>query len=390
MLNNDYVTPPAVKAYASNYGVAPGRYFTDGSDRPPFYAAWQPRLGFSYDLTGQGRHILFGGYGRYYDRVFCNAGLDERFRLQFSVLTFRFSPAGLPDPNGNPTIVWKPEYSSKEGLDGLVASGQGPAPEAFLIENDTKPPVSDQFNVGVRTSRAGILLTANYAGIRAGNGFTFIFGNRNPDGSCCRQSPGFANLLLSSATKKTWYDALYLTADRPFDGKWGMNVAYTLSRADANGGDLFSLDYITPAAYGRHPTSSDERNRVVATAIVGIPGDVVLSSILTLSSGLGFTISDATDGFAFGQFKVRLYEGRPTHDLAFRSWDVRIEKQFRIGSRQRVSAALEAFNLTNYTNDADYEGFLPPRPETNPLFGQPRKVVDNSARRLQVALRYTF
>ena len=95
------------------------------SDRPPFYGAWQPRVGLSYDLTGSGRHVLFGGYGRYYDRIIYNAGLDERFRLQYAVRTFPFSLDGAPR-NGQPTIVWNPAYQSKAGLDGLIAAGIAP------------------------------------------------------------------------------------------------------------------------------------------------------------------------------------------------------------------------------------------------------------------------
>ncbi len=46
MLNNDYVTPDSVRAAATPF-VDANRYFTDGGDRPPFYGAWQPRVGFS-------------------------------------------------------------------------------------------------------------------------------------------------------------------------------------------------------------------------------------------------------------------------------------------------------------------------------------------------------
>lgn len=389
MLNNAYVTPPDVVSWArANFSV-PDRYFTDGNDRPPFYGAWQPRVGVSYDLTGQGRHILFGGYGRYYDRIVYNFGLDEAFRLQYSVLTFRFSADGRPDPNGNPTIAWRPEFLSKAGLEGIVQGGRGPRPEVFLIDNDTKPPVSDQFNAGVRTTVSGILLTANYAGIRGRNGFTFIFGNRNPDGGCCRQVPPFSNLLLSSDGKKNWFDALYLTADRPFDGKWGLQLAYTLGRAEAIGGDLFSLDFRTPADYPRHPAATDERNRLVTTSIFGLPHDFLVSSFVTIGSGLGFTIADASEGFAFGRFKVRLFEGRPDHDLAFRSVDLRLEKIFKLANT-RVSLAGEAFNIFNYTNDACFEGFIPPLPEVNRRFGQATCVVQNSSRRFQLGVRYTF
>ena len=108
MLNNDYVTPDNVRAATASF-VDNSRYFTDGDDRPAFYGAWQPRLGFSYDVTGNGQTIAFGGWGRYYDRVLYNSTLDERFRLQYAVRTFQFSQSGgIRD--GVETIVWDPSY----------------------------------------------------------------------------------------------------------------------------------------------------------------------------------------------------------------------------------------------------------------------------------------
>lgn len=391
MNNNDYVTPPEVRAWATQFGVDANRYFTDGDDRPPFYGAVQPRVGFSYDLTGQGKHIFFGGYGQYYDRTHYNASLDERFRLQYAVRTFRFSADGRPDPNGNPTLAWRPEFLSKAALDGLIAAGVAPRPEVFLVDNETRPPVSNQFSAGFRTALPGkIFVTANYAGIRADNGFTFIFGNRRSNGSCCQQIPPFSNLLLSSDDKRTWFDALYLTAQHPFDGKWGFQLAYTLGKGVADGGDLFSLDYRTPADYPRHPTSSDERNRLVATVIRGLPYDFFVSGTFTIGSGLGFTIRDESRGSAFGQAETLLFTGRPDHDLAFRTLDLRVEKIFRFARTQRISAAFEAFNVFDYTNDADYDGFIPTLPRVNANFGKPRNVVENTTRRFQLALRYTF
>jgi hypothetical protein len=393
MLNNDYVTPADVEAWARTNFNVPDRYFTNGDERPPYKQAWAPRIGVSYDLTGEGRHILFGGYGRYWDRTIFNAGLDERFRLQYQVLTYRFSVDGQPDANGNPTIAWRPEYLSKAALDALASSPVRPRPEVFLIDNNTEPPVADQFNAGFRTKLYGILLTANYAGVRGNNGFTYIFGNRNPDGGCCRQVPGpFSNLLLSTDTKKSWFDALYMTADRPFDGKWGVQIAYTLGQAEAIGGDLFSLDYLTPADYPHHPTADDERNRFVGSAIFGLPYDFLVSGFLTLSSGLGYTIIDESQGTAFGVKRVLLYEGRPEQNLAYRSLDLRLEKIFRFANTQRVSLMAEAFNIFNYTNDKfNFDsGFIPTLPRVNAGFGKATQVVDNSTRRFQFGVRYTF
>jgi outer membrane receptor protein involved in Fe transport len=388
MLNNHYVTPDAVRVAVAPF-VDPARYFTDGSDRPPFYGAWQPRVGLSYDLTGGGKHILFGGYGRYYDRVIYNAGLDERFRLQYAVRSFQFSLDGAPR-NGQATIVWNPSYQSKAGLDSLIASGVAPAPEVFLIDNKTKPPVSDQFNAGLRTSVRGILLSANYAGVRARNGFTYLFGNRRADGTCCVSIPGFSNILISDTGKKSWFDALYLTADRPFNGKWGFRVNYTLGQAETIGGDLFSLDYRTVEDYPRHPAATDERHRLVMTGIVGLPHDVIVSTFTTLASGLGYTINDNSQGSGIDQHRLLLYAGRPPDTFNSKNVDLRVEKIFPLARQQRASIAFEAFNIFNWTNFGCYNGDIPPLPNVNPNFGTPSCTVDNSQRRLQLGVRYTF
>jgi len=62
----------------------------------------------------------------------------------------------------------------------------------------------------------------------------------------------------------------------------------------------------------------------------------------------------------------------------------------KFAKTQRVSAAAEGFNIFNYTNDACFEGFIPTLPSTNPNFGKASCAVDNSSRRLQFGLRYTF
>jgi outer membrane receptor protein involved in Fe transport len=388
MLNNDYVTPETVRTATAPF-VDPARYFTDGGDRPPFYGAWQPRVGLAYDLTGSGRHVIFGGYGRYFDRVIYNAGLDERFRLQYAVRTFQFSLDGAPR-NGQQTIVWNPSYQSKAGLDGLIAAGVAPAPEVFLIANDTTPPVSNQFNAGVRTSVRGILFSVNYAGIRGLNGMTFLFGNRRADGTCCIAIPGFSNILVSDDARKNWFDAMYLTVERPFDSKWGFRVNYTLGAADAIGGDLFSLDYRRVEDYPRHPSSTDERHRIILSGIVGLPAGFVASTFTTLASGLGYTITDNSLGSGIDQRRIILFGGRPPDTFNFKTVDVRLEKIFRLPQQQQASIAFEGFNIFNTTNFGCYNGNIPVLPATNPNFGVPSCTVDNTSRRLQLGVRYAF
>jgi Carboxypeptidase regulatory-like domain/TonB dependent receptor len=396
MLNNDYVTPENVRTAAAPF-IDPARYFTDGDDRPPFYGAWQPRLGFSYDLTGVGKTILFGGYGRYYDRVLYNHTLDERFRLQYAVRTFRFSTDGLPR-DGQPTIVWNPAYLSQTGLDGIIASGQAPTAEVFLIDNEQRPPLSDQWTLGVRHSFGDILTSASYAGVRSRNEFTWLRGNRRPDGTCCLPITGFANLFISTDDKRSWYDALYLQAEKPYGagGRWGFSFTYTLATAEQNGGDTFSLDFPTVEGYGRYPTSTDERHRLVATGIVGLPWDLIASAFLTLGSGTPYNIDDQSLGGGPNERVFLRNGGRPEQfwfifpdAWAYRSLDLRLEKIFRFGGTQLASVAIEAFNIFSYDNFAGYDGFKPTLPATNQNFGRPSRLLD-PGRRLQFGLRYAF
>lgn len=392
-LDNDYVTPALVRTELGN--LFPSNFFTDGNDRPAYKNAFQPRVGFAYDLSGKGTTVFFGGYGRYVDRVEYNALLDEKFRLQYTTLTFRFSADGLPR-DGQQTIIWKPEYGTAEGLQGIINSGTGPKPEVFLIDNNTKPPVSDQFTVGFR-QQFGLVSTAiSYAGVRSRNGYTWIFGNRNPDGSCCRQlAPDFGNVLLSAASKRAWYDALFLQVDKAYtsSSRWGGTLAYTYGHATANGGDFFSLDYLTPGDYPRHRAPQDERHRIVVSGIVGLPWDSRLSTLLTLGTGVGFTITDASNGFGFNQFKVRLNDGTPTGGGTFpyQEWDLTLQKDFYVTQAAHIGAQIAVFNVTNHDNFGCYDGFIAPKtdPAPNPNFGTPSCLV-TQPRRLQFGINVGF
>jgi outer membrane receptor protein involved in Fe transport len=386
-LNNDYVTPPAVVSAVQ--GFVPARYFTDGNDRPAFKGGFQPRLGLSYDVTGNGRTVIFGGYGRYYDRVLYNSGLDERFRLRFAVRTFRFSANGAPR-DGQPTLVWDPRYLSRQGLTSIIGNGVTGNPEVFLIDNETRPPLSEQFTVGVRHQFGSVISSVAYAGARSRNGFTFVFGNRNPNGECCFAIPGFSNVLLSTDEKKAWYDAMFLTLERPFTAgsKWSAQVTYTLGRAEEIGGDLFSLDYINVTDYPRHPTATDERHRIVATGLYQLPADFRMSAFVQLASGVGYTIEDFSQGFGINQKRILLYAGRPEGTFNYKSVDLRLDKAFRFAARQAVELTAQVYNLFNWDNYTGYNQFIPPLPEVSATFGQPTR--EDPKRRFQFGASYRF
>src|SRR4029450_12882562 len=113
------------------------RFTTDSNDRDARFDMLQPRLGFAWDVRGNSRMVVFGGWGKYYDRVILNDIYDEAYRQQYKIFSFCFSADGSPARNcGAPTLQWNPAYLSRAGLAGLVASGASPGPEIWLVSND--------------------------------------------------------------------------------------------------------------------------------------------------------------------------------------------------------------------------------------------------------------
>ena len=404
--DRNYVTPQQVRAdldsVLRNRGFDPNRYFTDGSQRKPFYGAIQPRVGFSYALDDMGRTTVFGSAGLFYDRSNFNNGLDERFRLQYAIREFQFSSDGLPR-DGRNTIAWNPSYLTAAGLDGIIASGIAPQPEVFLIGNDTRPPSSRQFSGGVRQLIGSWRLSATYTDVASKNGFSFIFGNRNAAGNCCADnSTNYSNVLLSDNNPRTWYQAVMVQVDRPYvfvarnKFNWGGGIAYTAAKGRQRGGDLFSLDYTTVNDYPKFPTSVDVPNLLVANWILDIPylWGVQYSGVIRLHSGDPYNIFDQSAG---GQTKVLLNTGRPPKNnfivpgdiWGFRNVDMRLRKELLGASQYRFAITADVFNAFNFANLGCWEGYKPPAPATNANFGNANCVVSD-ARRFQAGIAVDF
>ncbi|HWN67255.1 MAG TPA: TonB-dependent receptor, partial [Haliangium sp.] len=408
-INNDHNTPGAVRATAEALAaiVEPmngpdffdvDNYVTDGNDRPVFLGAIQPRLGLAYDLRGDQRTVFFGGAGRYYDRTLFNYAADELLRLQYEVRTFRFSRDGAPR-DGQPTIAFRPEYLSAEGLGYLIDSGTAPNPEIFLLENDTKPLRTDQFSIGVRQQLGPVntSLTINHS--RSANGLGFYPANRQATGNRdWIATPGpFGNIIISADDRTATFTGVYLTADKPFSDalsrwgiQWGASLAYTFGVARDRGGE-FNFDFATIKDSPVAPADSDERHRVVLAGIVGLPWDTRLSTLITLGSGVPFTIRDASAGYGADQFEFRRNAGR-ADDAEFTQVDVRLSKSFKVYEKQRIKAFAEVFNVFNSKNFGGYDGSIPPvadDPDGNANFGKPSTLV-GPMRSLQFGLSYNF
>lgn len=383
-LDAGYVTPANIAAGLAGH-VDPS-YISTGSQRHQFTDGFQPRLGLSYDLRGDSKTVLFGGVGRYFDRLFLNATLDERYRLQFPVYRIEFSPDGRPG-----TIQWNPSFLSVAGLNALIASGQT-SPEIYLLNNNTKPPYSNQWNVGVRQAVGDWFGSLSYNGVRGYRGFTWLSGSAS--GICCSPIvPGFGNVIISDPEgKRYWYDALFLSIDRPYRNNWAAHLAWTHAKATQTGNDLFSLDYPSANQYPRHEVPGTERDRIVANAIVGLPWDFRFATQLSFGTGGATDVLDFSQGFSLqDRFITHPFSQsiRPptTWGFADRSIDFRLEKDVNVFGSVSVGLIGEIFNAFNWASFGCLNNFIPP--EGNPSFGQPG-CVTNLGRREQVGLKVNF
>jgi TonB dependent receptor/Carboxypeptidase regulatory-like domain len=403
-LNNDYKTPDNVRAAVTELAATVAEhngpdffkvdnYLTDGTQRPIYLGAIQPRLGASYDVRGDQSVVLFAGAGRYFDRTLFNTGVDERLRLQYGVRTFRFSRDGMPR-DGQPTIVWDPSYLSRQGLQGLIDSGIAPAPEIFLLENDTKPLHTDQLSYGVRQVVGPVNLSLTFSHIHGENGVGFYPANRDATGNRdFLPVPGkFGNVLISADDIQSRFIGIYVTAEKPYTdaSKWGVTATYTRSWSKIRG-DLFNFDYPTIKATPLTPGNADERDRLVVGGLTALPQGFKLSTLMTFGTGTPYTIANAAAGFGPTQFKLKRNGGRADGFLQYKQIDLRLTKELEVAPHHRVAAFVEVFNLFNWYNYGEYNGFIPPLsdPEPNPNYGKPAKLI-GPTRSVQLGLTYGF
>lgn len=422
-VNNDYRTPDSIRDMLAAIQNLPGYdfpsyfnpndYISDG-DRKAFKGAFQPRFGFSYDVFGDERTVVFGGAGRYYDRIGFNFAFDERFKpFQFNK-TIYFTRDGSPiqtgtDGSGNPTftntVAWNASYLTPAGLDPLLAASPGSG-EVFLVKNDFEPPRTDQFNLGVR-QKFGAWQTALTlaAGRTKGESAWYIANALNETGGRFNGPnptsvgfPQFRNAIFFQNTdKEREYKAIYITADKPYNAedRWGFNVAYTYMDATQNGSrdngyGAFDFDYNVPALSPKYRSSTDERHRIVASGTLGLPADFLLSGIVTLGSGMPYNINDCPDAPAGGP-NICWNAGNPEKraflpglNFAYRQVDLRLTKGFDVFGGQRVEFIADAINIFNFTNYKSFDtGFNSPR------YGAGTEVF-LPTRSFQVGLRYSF
>lgn len=362
-----------------------------------------PRVGFNWDVTGDGRNALQGGAGLFFEPILSNVyrAYGNRTPPFYETINPRNPP--FPDP---------------------TAGGAGtPRLRLDLVEYNLKNPYRVQYNLTYqREILADTVVTAGFLGARGFNQIRNIEWNQAvpevlADGSYffppnpVRRNPAFASIRLRTTDGESWYKALIVGASRRFSNNLALQASYTWGKSEDLGSQAVGsgdFENSFQPAYGHDPLHNkglsdyDVRHNFVFNYTWQVPvgidasglraallGGWQVSGIVTMRSGVPFTpvlgfdraralprsggagqrpdyapgASAATavrgghvqyfDPLAFTLPAEGTFGNVPRNALigpGYATWDSSLVKNIRLATRRRLQLRVEAFNLLNRAN----------------------------------------
>ncbi|CAN4278967.1 TonB-dependent receptor [Pseudoxanthomonas sp. LjRoot125] len=355
-------------------GVNIEDYISTGNNRKADKNNWAPRLGFSYDLTGDERWVLFGGAGRSYDRnLYDYMGL-EQVKSALSTYRINFVESSGCAPVSATCVNWDPRYLN--GMDELyslvdVRNRNG---EIDLMNNDLVTPYSDQYSLGIRGTIGEWNTSATVAYVHSKEGFVFTLGNRYPNGNFYdapswnandiaqpweHSPPGFGSLILGDNGIETKTTQLLLSAEKPYteESGWGFTAAYTFSRARGNrGGDEhYSFDAATIEEYPFIDLKAVSRHRLVMTGIYDLPWGITASAKVTLATPPpGNLVAGWWEYGSTTAVPPLIVSVDAPGTLGTKQLDLSLSKRFDIAEDMAFEVRADMINVTNAANYSSY------------------------------------
>ncbi|MEW6130382.1 MAG: TonB-dependent receptor [Acidobacteriota bacterium] len=346
---------------------------------------FSPRLGFAYDVFGDGRSVVRGGYGLYYDQSFQNVvtfavqqAHDEIYGQLVNDddgLSLSSPVPTIPRPFTNPLIPirgrlidpnFESPYSQQTNIGFAQEIGRNMALEFDYIHIlglheftglDINPRIGPLIGADRNSPTPPRLLADAFAAHAAE--LTQEFGIPNP----------FSRITVAQSDGRSRYDAFTVSLRKRYSNRFQLNTHYTLSKAVTwfgLSGDFGQAPqnpfnkFDAAADFG--PTSSDERHRFVVSGIFDLPWGIQLSPILQFASARPYSIfpegaDDINKDGIFNDTETR--DGNDQNHLPpnsergdiFSQVNLRVAKNFNFrNDRFKVGLFFEAFNLFNTAN----------------------------------------
>ncbi len=344
-----------------------------------------PRLGFAWDLRGDGRSVLRGGYGIYYDQSFLNVPLFAvqqanpeiyaTFINDGANLSIDSPPPAVPRPLNNPlpgtrgrmldpdfespyTQQWNFGYAQEIGKDMALEFDYIHILGLHEFSSlDINPRIGPLINAQRSSPNPPRVLAPAFAAHAAE--LTAAFGTAAP----------FGRITVAQSDSRSRYDAFTAAFKKRYSNKFQLNAHYTLAKSQAWFGATadFGLQpqnlfvKFDPINFG--PTNEDERHRFVVSGIFDLPWEFQVAPIFQMASARPYSILPACgcdinrDGVnndresvnpgIDDQHKLPLNDHRGD---SFSQLNVRVSKFFKWGENKRLGLFFEAFNVFNTGN----------------------------------------
>ena len=413
-----------------------------------FNKGFAPRAGFSYNLRGDSKTVIRGGFGIYYSQIPDNS--EANYALSGPTGVFNYTAA--PGQIGFPTSVAAvplPAFPAGAPVP-LRSLYIRPGESAYLDQffptstligypNQLLNPYSEQWTFGIeRRLAAGWVLRADYVASHT------VRINRpvdvDPPAPFARTAPGQSRTAqAANCTRPYWiwwyaqydltcnpasptnpqppysviqsdvndgfstYQSLQVNLTGRLGQRWNLFVSYTLSHAIDNvDPDIPSQNPNDPNFTGQQEKASaifDQRQRLVVSGVWVGKWGIHLGGIATAATGLPYNIVTGTNnsgdtgattdrpvinGVVIGRNAGR---GRPIYDVS-----PLMERPFRVSEHLRIEPRIEVFNLLNHANFVGYSGTWGNGANPGAGFGQPLVGITNQlpARSIQFALKVTI
>jgi len=301
---------------------------------------FSPRVGFAYDLTGQGKHILRGGYGLYYGNIFQNIPLFMIQHARPTIYQGLFSlttPSDIVPGTGIALGNWRygldPNPTIPPPLTSLVNGATG-----RLMDPTYRNPVSQQFNFGYQwAATKNSVVEVEYVhelglhenktvninphiavlGVDASGNPTIVSDARPLSAAFAAAGvPVLGRVMDEQSVNRSRYDGLNFSYRQHMTKHVSLNANYTLSRAmgwgiESGGADASSgfrnyphdpLNIWDPRDFG--PTNNDERHHISISGIVQLPLGFQVAPIVSYGSARpydlrsGFDVLDRGSGYS--------------------------------------------------------------------------------------------